>query len=403
MRGRRGSVDREQRARDGGVRPAPAVQELCAVGDLVRERVPEGALTRKPAGREELGRRRAARATRRARLRADRPRRAAARRHVVARPPPRPGARPCRAARADRCATRGRPARSRAARSPRSGRPARTRRAPRGARRARRASERSPRRRGDCRWARASIRARSGASAGSGPSQSSSRVEASRGARGDRERCSTRRGPCRPVFGPRGRDHQDPAARPTPEPGAGREHLQRRGARRVEKVQVLDPEQQWARVEREPGSDRRVTGTDAHGAPGAPAPTAPARDRGPREARARRPAAIGSTVGTLARPRRDGISDFRSRGAVVDAEETRARARRPRGRAACARGRARGPGGAPHRGSARRARDTDGSCPRRALRDQDDLRSTGPRLVQGPLEQRELMLAADEAREAARA
>ena len=47
---------------------------------------------------------------------------------------------------------------------------------------------------------------------------------------------------------------------------------------------------------------------------------------------------------------------------------------------------------------------TQTALPRAGLSgDQDDLRSTGARLVQGPLEQRELMLAADEAREAARA
>ena len=47
---------------------------------------------------------------------------------------------------------------------------------------------------------------------------------------------------------------------------------------------------------------------------------------------------------------------------------------------------------------------TEAALARAGLRgDQDDLRSTGPRLAQGPLEQRELVLAADEAREAARA
>ena len=47
---------------------------------------------------------------------------------------------------------------------------------------------------------------------------------------------------------------------------------------------------------------------------------------------------------------------------------------------------------------------TQAALSRARLRgDQDDLRSTGLRLAQSPLEQRELALAADEAREAARA
>jgi hypothetical protein len=54
-RGRR-SVDREQRSRDAGVGPAPAIQKLCAVGHFLHEGMPEGALTR-PRGTQELGRR----------------------------------------------------------------------------------------------------------------------------------------------------------------------------------------------------------------------------------------------------------------------------------------------------------------------------------------------------------
>ena len=53
-RGRR-PVDREQRSRDGGVGSAPAIQKLCAVGDLLGEGMPEGVLMRRLAGAEELG------------------------------------------------------------------------------------------------------------------------------------------------------------------------------------------------------------------------------------------------------------------------------------------------------------------------------------------------------------
>src|SRR5262249_54417498 len=42
----RGSVDREQGSRDGGVRSATAFLQLGAVGDLLRQGVPEGQLTR---------------------------------------------------------------------------------------------------------------------------------------------------------------------------------------------------------------------------------------------------------------------------------------------------------------------------------------------------------------------
>src|SRR5256885_8685691 len=42
----RRSVDREQGSRDGGVGSAPSIQKLCAVGDLLREGMPEGVLTR---------------------------------------------------------------------------------------------------------------------------------------------------------------------------------------------------------------------------------------------------------------------------------------------------------------------------------------------------------------------
>ena len=55
-RGRR-SVDREQCSRDASVRPAPAIQKLCAVGHFLREGMPEGALPRRVGGTEELGRR----------------------------------------------------------------------------------------------------------------------------------------------------------------------------------------------------------------------------------------------------------------------------------------------------------------------------------------------------------
>ena len=57
MRRRRGSVDREQGSRDGGVGSAPPIRKLCAVGDLLREGMPEGVLTWKLGGTEKLGRR----------------------------------------------------------------------------------------------------------------------------------------------------------------------------------------------------------------------------------------------------------------------------------------------------------------------------------------------------------
>ncbi|MGH8722037.1 MAG: hypothetical protein ACREU4_08635, partial [Burkholderiales bacterium] len=38
---------------------APAIQKLCAVGDLLREGMPEGALTRRLGGTEKLGGRKA--------------------------------------------------------------------------------------------------------------------------------------------------------------------------------------------------------------------------------------------------------------------------------------------------------------------------------------------------------
>src|SRR5439155_6528822 len=46
VRRSRGSVDREQGARDASVRPAPTAQKLRAVGHFLREGMPEGALTR---------------------------------------------------------------------------------------------------------------------------------------------------------------------------------------------------------------------------------------------------------------------------------------------------------------------------------------------------------------------
>ena len=59
MRGGRGSVDREQGSRDGGVGSAPAIQKLCAIGDFLREGMPEGVLTPRPGGTEEVGGRKA--------------------------------------------------------------------------------------------------------------------------------------------------------------------------------------------------------------------------------------------------------------------------------------------------------------------------------------------------------
>src|SRR5262249_61337799 len=52
--GRR-TVDGEQGSRDGGVGFPTAIQKLRAIGDLLRERMPEGVLTRRLGGTEELG------------------------------------------------------------------------------------------------------------------------------------------------------------------------------------------------------------------------------------------------------------------------------------------------------------------------------------------------------------
>jgi hypothetical protein len=237
----RGSVDREQRSRDGGVRPTPAVQELCAVCHLVRERVPEGMLTRKPAGA------RSSAVTSRSSDAVS----SAPGRSTTARSSSVGTSCPTTAAAWSTSLSRG------ASRSMRDARTAWTvsgsaisstwaagAYAPRSPRSAPRStSERtiSSTKRG-LPWARASIRARSGASAGSGPSQSSSKVEASRG-REAKGRDARPGRPSGPVLGPRGRDQQDLAARRFRSQEPAGEHLQRRVARRVEKVQVLDPEQ----------------------------------------------------------------------------------------------------------------------------------------------------------------
>src|SRR5262249_31654676 len=55
----RGSVNAEQGSRDGAVGRPPAIQKLCAVGDLLGERVPEGVCVRRAGGSEELGARQA--------------------------------------------------------------------------------------------------------------------------------------------------------------------------------------------------------------------------------------------------------------------------------------------------------------------------------------------------------
>src|SRR5262245_33521159 len=57
VRSHRRSVNRQQGSRDGGVDSAPAIQKLCAVGDLLREGMPEGVLSQKLSGAEKLGRR----------------------------------------------------------------------------------------------------------------------------------------------------------------------------------------------------------------------------------------------------------------------------------------------------------------------------------------------------------
>ena len=55
VRRRRGTVHRQQPSRDGGVRPAPPIQKLRTIGDLVRERMSEGELTGRLRRSEELG------------------------------------------------------------------------------------------------------------------------------------------------------------------------------------------------------------------------------------------------------------------------------------------------------------------------------------------------------------
>src|SRR5262245_37977994 len=59
LRRGRGSVDGEKGSRDGGVGSAPAIQELRAVSDFLRERVSKGVLTWRPGGTEKLGGRKA--------------------------------------------------------------------------------------------------------------------------------------------------------------------------------------------------------------------------------------------------------------------------------------------------------------------------------------------------------
>ncbi|MET0487445.1 MAG: hypothetical protein ABW216_17210 [Candidatus Rokuibacteriota bacterium] len=54
VRTRRRSMDREQRARDGGVGSLPAIQKLGSVGDLLREGMPERVLPRRLGGTEKL-------------------------------------------------------------------------------------------------------------------------------------------------------------------------------------------------------------------------------------------------------------------------------------------------------------------------------------------------------------
>ena len=71
------SVDREQGSRDRGVGGAAAILKLRAVGDLLREGMPEGVLPRRSGAGRAARRSRGARAPRRARARVDRPRRVA--------------------------------------------------------------------------------------------------------------------------------------------------------------------------------------------------------------------------------------------------------------------------------------------------------------------------------------
>jgi hypothetical protein len=180
------------------------------------------------------------------------------------------------------------------------------------------------------------------------------------------------------------------------------EHLQRRVARRVEKVQVLDPEQHGllsSASQDQVAEGLEQTRTASLGLQlrrrqrgiGGPEQLEPEGQRDRVDGRHPRQAAP------------HGVSDFRRRGAVVDAEESpRELDDRVEGEHAPVGERAglverRTPG----------ALDelvTQAALARAGFSgDQDDLRSTGPCLVQGPLEQRELMLPADEARKAARA
>ena len=239
-RGRR-SVEREQRLRDAGVRPAPAVPELGAVGHLVREGMPEGALTRRPARGEQLGG--GEPLQRGGELGFGHVGHGAQQLHRHLSPDHRRGLEHVLVAlaRADRCARRGRPEWSLAARFPPRRRPERTRRVRRAARRARPASARSPRRRADCRGL--------GPRSGHAAAPAWGRIPASRragsrrcGRRAAAARCA-RPGRTMPT-GTRAARWRGaaPCCRPATMPGGLGEHFQPGLARRVERVQVLDPE-----------------------------------------------------------------------------------------------------------------------------------------------------------------
>ena len=57
VRRRRGPVDGEERSRDAAVRPAPAIQKLCAVRDFLGERMPEGERAGRLGRTQKIGRR----------------------------------------------------------------------------------------------------------------------------------------------------------------------------------------------------------------------------------------------------------------------------------------------------------------------------------------------------------
>ena len=231
--------------------------------------------------------------------------------------------------------------------------------------------------------ARASMRARSGASAGSGPSQSSSRVEASAGARGESERCSTRaahagRYSGRAVASSRTRLPADSGARRRPASISSAASLAGSSQCRSSIQSTMGSRRARAWIRSQSDWNRR-----ARRASGSSSDGASAGSGAPRSS-SQKARAIGSTVGALAEAAPHGISDVRSRGALVDAEETaRELDDRVEGEHAPVGERA----GLVERHAAGALDElvTQAALSRARLPgDQDDLRSAGPRLVAGP-------------------